>query len=113
MMKLIMAFCNFEKVPKNSSPARNGTPPVQHAEMKDISRLGGPHLQFVRGAETLMAHFVAPSRRSLLPKCKIVYGASYYKRMPSPTFVAAKHTFARQLSVRNTYIKFHEKPIKI
>ena len=69
MTKQLVGFCNFPKVPNILSTFRNGTPAVQLAALKIMRRLGGPHVQSVRGAELLTAHFVNLHRRSLLPKC--------------------------------------------
>jgi hypothetical protein len=38
------------------------------------------------------------------------HGACHYNRMPSTAFIVAKLMLARQLSVKNTDTKFHEKP---
>jgi len=40
------------------------------------------------------------------------HGVRHYNRMPSPAFIVAKLTLSRQLSVKNTYTTFHEKPTK-
>ena len=69
MTKLIVTFNNSANAPKNSSPARNGTPTVQLATLNAMRWLGGQHLRPVRGTKLLVAHFVTLRRRSLLSKC--------------------------------------------
>jgi len=69
MTKLIVTFNNSANAPKNSSPARNGTPAVQLATLNAMRWLGGQHLRPVRGTKLLVAHFVTLRRRSLLSKC--------------------------------------------
>ena len=56
-------------MPKNLSPARNGTPAVQPAALKAMRSLGGAQLRPVRGTVLLTAHIVNMCRRSVLPNC--------------------------------------------
>ena len=61
MAKLIVAFPILRK--HLTIYPLLGTEPRQTAALNATLNLGGPHLQAVRGAEMLMAHFVTLSGR--------------------------------------------------